>query len=447
MRRLFPRKQTGRCRQARFAFVERSSRRERWFQRSIVAATSLAIAAMLALSPWGRYAAATAAALAWQTGRSALGLPRPRSDIDEAWTRYRRLGVEASRRGLERVYAEADPAMQRLYRYAGLDPAHGLARWGNYDQTLLLSATVFERDDAGRSYRFRPRTRSVWLMNTPQHEALAIFYLVPDGPELAEAMRGTPAVVVPTSRQTTNSWGLRGPEPEPDAPLRGLVLGDSYMQGMLIGDDETPPECLRRYLAAERQTRVSILNTGVLGYSPEQYYYSLAAFADRFRPHFLVVSLFTNDFGDLHGVPTAGAGDWLEGKYWLDRIADFCRVRDCPFVFVPVPYVPGMLGKRRIGHYPGAIMNVLDINGTNFVDVDDAFIDEHLDRMIAGLERGKRPQGCVLFNGAIGDGHFSALGSEVWARRVGGRIIRLLDAHRALRKRPEPAAASLVPPG
>jgi hypothetical protein len=416
--------------------------RERRFKRLILLATLLALGAIVWWSPWGRYGAATAASGVRRAARSVLGLPEPRSEVDDAWHRYRQLGVETSRRALERVYAEADPATKRLYLYAGLDPEHGLARWGNYDHTLLLPSKVFEADDQGRSYRLRPLTRAVWLMNTPQHEALSIFYLVPDGPGLAEAMRGTQAVAIQTSRQTTNSWGLRGPEPEPDAPLRGIVLGDSYMQGMLIGDDETPSECLRRYLANERNTRVSILNTGVLGYSPEQYYYSLIAFADRFRPQFVVVSIFTNDFGDLHGVPTDGAGDWEEGKYWLDRIADFCRVRDCPFLFVAVPYVPGMLGKRRMGHYPGGIMNVLDINGVNFVDVDDSFIDEHLDRLVAGLRQGKRPQGCLLFNDAIGDGHFSALGSEVWARRVGQRLHRLLEAQRALRKRPSAAGGA-----
>ena len=33
-------------------------------------------------------------------------------------------------------------------------------------------------------------------------------------------------IPVETSRQTTNSWGLRGPEPDRNAPLRGIVLGD-----------------------------------------------------------------------------------------------------------------------------------------------------------------------------------------------------------------------------
>ncbi len=99
------------------------------------------------------------------------------------------------------------------------------------------------------------------------------------------------------------------------------------MQGMFIGDEETPPQCLKRYLASHLKNRVSILNTGVMGYSPEQYYYSLIAFAERFRPQFVVVSVFTNDFGDLFEVPTKGLGDWDEGKYWLEKITDYCRSR------------------------------------------------------------------------------------------------------------------------
>ena len=44
------------------------------------------------------------------------------------------------------------------------------------------------------------------------------------------------------------------------------------------------------------------------------------------------VSVFTNDFGDLYDVPTKGQGDWEEGKYWLDQIAQFCRSRQWPLV-------------------------------------------------------------------------------------------------------------------
>ena len=189
-----------------------------------------------------------------------------------------------------------------------------------------------------------------------------MFFLVPDGPGLAEAIRGTAAIPVEASRQSTNSWGLRGPEPDLDAPLRGIVLGDSFMQGMFIGDDDTPPECLRRDLEERLKTRVSILNTGHLGYSPEQYYYSLVEYADRFRPHFVVVSVFANDFGErqsrawhsrARAIGTRASTGWR-------RSLQFCRSRGWTYLVVPAPYEPILLGKRKAGHYPGELSNILE---------------------------------------------------------------------------------------
>ena len=280
-------------------------------------------------------------------------MPKTRAEVDESWTRFRQLGIDQTRTKVERLYADAKPPLQKLLRYAGMDPEHGLVRWGNYDWTLLLPSAVFEPDDGGRSYRFRPLTHSIWLRNLPGQLGVPLFFLVPDGPGLADAIAGTKADVVQTSRQFTNSWGLRSPEPRLDASLRGIVLGDSYMQGMFIGENETPPECLRRYLHDQLQTSVSILNTGVMGYSPEQYYYSLTTFADRFRPQFVVVSVFINDFGSSLDVSTQGTGDWKEAKYWLEKINFYCRKRRWPCLVVPVPFAPNVLRKALFRELPG----------------------------------------------------------------------------------------------
>jgi hypothetical protein len=255
-----------------------------------------------------------------------------------------------------------------------------------------------------------------------------MFFLVPDGPGLADATRGTSAIPVTTSRQSTNSWGLRGPEPELDAPVRGLVLGDSFMQGMFIGDDDTPSECLRRDLEGRLKTRVSILNTGHLGYSPEQYYFSLVEYADRFQPQFVVVSVFGNDFaGEVADVVLKGKGDWDEARYWLDKITQFCRARDWTYLIVPVPYEPLLLGRRKAGHYPGPVSNILEENSLTFLDPSDDLLNAHLELVVAGERIGKKPYGCPLFNVQIGDGHFSALGSKAWAETVGRRLTLLLD--------------------
>ena len=366
-----------------FGFLERSQRRERRFKRVIFLTTLLSVVAIVSGSSRGRYAALSLWSSGVHAARRALGIPIPRSEIDSEWTRYRLHGIADSRRGLVEIYDRAGPAVQNLMRYAGMDPENGLLRWGNYYQTMLLPSTVFAADDTGRSYRLRPSIESVWLRNITPDPKVFMFFLVPDGPGLKEAMRGTSAIRVEESRQTTNSWGLRGPEPDLEAPLRGLVLGDSFMQGMFGSDSNTPPECLKRCLQTRLKTRTSIVNTGHIGYSPEQYYYSLLAFADRFQPHFVLVSFFSNDFGDPYEA-LAGRGDWEEARYWLDAIARHCRSRNRPCLFVAVPDGRVLLGIRKSGNYPGKLTNILDVSGPMVLNPIEAFIEKHLEVLLRG---------------------------------------------------------------
>ena len=118
------------------------------------------------------------------------------------------------------------------------------------------------------------------------------------------------------------------------------------MQGLFVGDEQTPSECLKRHLSRDLKARVEVLNTGHLGYSPEQEYYTLREYADRFRPRFVVLNLFANDFGDLFEV-LDGKGDWEEGKYWLGQITQFCRTRGLICLTVPAPWVNQLEGQRR----------------------------------------------------------------------------------------------------
>jgi hypothetical protein len=431
MRPIFGTKRSTLDRQRLFPFLDRTARLQRWFKRTILIVTGAALAALLIVFPRGRYVVASLASEARQAALATIGVPLPRAEIDDRWRRFRVQGIEESRRAHQDMFNQAEPPYQRLMRFAGLDPEHGLLRWGNFDRTLLLPSTIFESDDTGRSYRLRPCVRSVWLRNITLQSGVLMFFLVPDNPGLAQAMNGTSAVKVEESVQTTNSWGLRGPEPDLDAPLRGIVLGDSYMQGMFIGDEQTPTECLRRDLERRFKTRVAILNTGHLGYSSEQYYYSLLAFVDRFHPEFVVVSVFGNDFGDIFEVLN-GKGDWDEGNYWLQRIVDYCRSAQLVQLYVSVPYEMQMLGSRKPGFYPGKIANGLDINGIEFLNPIEAFVNAHLEIFNDGVRNGQRPYSCPLFNVQIGDGHFSAKGSEVWADAVGRRLALLIERNRLL---------------
>ncbi len=363
--------------QQSFGFLERSQRLARRFKAAIVLGTSLVVFVTLASSPSGRYLAG------WLVTRSrwavlqVIGLPLDREEIDADWRRRRLHDIEQTRAKLRSTYAEYDPAMRRLLDYAGLDPDHAVLRWGNFNRTLYLPSTVFEADDTGRSYRFRPGMRSIWVRNLKLKGGILAYFPVPLGPQLDKIVAGTGALLVSNSVQTTNSWGLRGPEPNTNAPLRGIVLGDSYMQGLFVGDDQTPCECLKLHLTRNLRTRVEILNTGHLGYSPEQEYYTLREYAERFHPQFVVLSLFANDFGDLFEV-LEGKGDWQEGKYWLGQITQFCRTKGLICLTVPAPWVNQFEGRRNAGLYPGMISNILESTGRAYLDPFEDFADELL---------------------------------------------------------------------
>ena len=381
----------------------------------------------------GRHAAGWLATRTRWSLLQVVGITPHREEINADWKRRRLHDIEQTRGKLRSTYAEYGPSMQRLLDHAGLDPDHALLRWGNFDRTLYLPSTVFEADDTGRSYRFRPGTRSIWVRNLKLKGGILAYFPVPVSERLSQVVEGTGALVVETSVQTTNSWGLRGPEPDTEAPLRGIVLGDSYMQGLFVGDDQTPSECLKRELSVKLKIGAEILNTGHLGYSPEQEFFTLKEYAQKFHPQFVVLSLFANDFGDLFEV-LEGKGDWEEGKYWVGQITQFCRTRGLVCLVVPAPWVNQLEGPRKAGFYPGMVSNILESPGLEYLDPMEDFVTELLRQKLVKQQEKQAASPNPLFNGQLGDGHFSPLGCEVWARAVAARLARLLEYRRAAKE-------------
>jgi hypothetical protein len=438
-RKSWPWKSAGRRsadRQRNFDFLVRAERIERNFKVAIILASVLVIAGAFASTSTGRNLASWLAMRAkWMMLRS-IGSHPARDEIDADWRRRRLFDIEQSRKKLRSDYDNYNPAIQKLLRFAGLDPDHALLRWGNFDRTLLLPATLFEPDDRGRSYRMKPHTQAVWIRNLAMREGSFPFFMVPDALGLASVLEETRAEIIPNSRQTTNSWGLRGPEPDLSATLRGIVLGDSFMQGLFVGDEETAPECVRHYLEERLKERVAILNTGHLGYSPEQYYYTLLEYADRFHPRFVVVSVCANDFGNLFEV-VEGIADWEEGGYWLGRIQQFCRLRNLLLLVVPAPYANHIEKVRLAGFFPGQVSNVLHESGLFYLDPFEEFVDKHLELMNEGPRRENGREFSPLFNSQIADAHFSVLGSKLWGSVVGRRLINLLKSFEVNERAPQ----------
>jgi hypothetical protein len=413
-------------RQGEFRFRARAERLERRFKLGIVGLTALAIVGMVAGTRTGRYAAASAAVRARMAAARAVGMPIPREDVDKQVRLSRERSIEQTRTTLARFYRETDPNMQRLFRAAAMDPAHALVASGRATESFVLSSEVFAPDDHGRSYRLRPGRRSVWITHITLHKGPFGLFIVPDTPEVRAAAAGAGGIVDDPSVQTTNSWGLRGPEPDTGAGLRGLVLGDSFMQGVFVGDDETPPVQLERELKALRGGDVSVLNTGHLGYAPEQYFATLQEYGPRFRPHFVVISVCPNDL--INGPADAGYGDeWEEARYWLGRIYQWCRTNMAAYLLVPVPWEPAVSNSRKLGLYARPVYDLLEGGSNVYLDPTDRFVDEHL-----RLVRDGRPGGAMsaLYNARVGDGHFSPAGSALWARLVADRLDLILRVPR-----------------
>ena len=164
-----------------------------------------------------------------------------------------------------------------------------------------------------------------------------------------------------------------------------------------------------------------MLNTGHIGYSPEQYYFTMREYHDKFKPDFVLLSVCRNDFGDAADV-LEGGGDWKEAAYWLGEIEQFCRTREIISVIVPVPFEDQLRGRRYAGYYPGRVSDLSTETSQNYIDPIEAFVDENERLYSERIRIGKRPLSSPLFNGHIHDGHFSPAGCELWASVVARRL-------------------------
>jgi hypothetical protein len=417
-------------RQRWFPFLERAQRRDRRFKQTILLATGLMLVGLLGGTPRGRFAVATIAAQTKWAALRLIHLEPSRHEVEAYWRWRRQRGIDQTRAVYRSVYAEATPAMRALLQAAGMEPDTAILRWGNYDRTFLLSSKVFANDDHGRSYRLRPHVRAVWLQQYQLPKPNTGLMLIPATPDVLAVARRAGVMVLPGSEQTTNSWGCRGPEPDLSAPVRGIVLGDSYMQGLFLRDDQTPAACLQRSLTEELGQPAAILNTGVLGYSPEQYYYTLLEYAEWFQPQFVIVSLFANDFGDETRA-LQGEGDWAEAAYWLEKIHLYCLERQLVCLTTPVVCAQQLVGPRRDAFYPGRVTAFARFETSSYLNPIEEFLNAELRFEIQHPHHGDPAQSSPLYNGHMGDGHFSAQGAELWGRLVGRRVALLLQRQTA----------------
>lgn len=110
-----------------------------------------------------------------------------------------------------------------------------------------------------------------------------------------------------------NSLGLRGQEIGARVPgeKRVLVLGDSYVWGQGVLDDETVPARLEQALRKSGRT-VTVGNAGMFGAGPREWSYTLERHRAAFDPDLVVVVMYVgNDVLNTLMEPLSVADGWL----------------------------------------------------------------------------------------------------------------------------------------
>jgi hypothetical protein len=133
-----------------------------------------------------------------------------------------------------------------------------------------------------------------------------------------------------------NGLGLRGPERgygRPRGVRRVLLLGDSFVEGYTVAEEETVRAVLERLLAPAGP--VEVLNGGTHGYSTDQQLLFFEAEGRRYAPDEVVLLFYYND---LHGNVSG------DGKPWFEARDGALVLRNSP---VPAPRVDRRARHRR----------------------------------------------------------------------------------------------------
>jgi hypothetical protein len=177
---------------------------------------------------------------------------------------------------------------------------------------------------------------------------------------------------------STNSQGWRGPETplvKPQGAYRVLVLGDSFMAGLQVNDDQDFSSVLQSELNQRGVSRrVEVLNFGVPSWGTDQQYLALREYGLRYQPDLVLLAFYAqNDVYDnsleLHatfGGPRKPFFDLQDGRLvelpWVDRTPAailYARRMAAPFRLYPL--VHNALLRIPIAHRAMYHTRVVDV--------------------------------------------------------------------------------------
>ncbi len=106
------------------------------------------------------------------------------------------------------------------------------------------------------------------------------------------------------TRVTTDAFGLRGHDADSRRPCRVMMLGDSFVFGHGVNDDETFSHLLQERLDVAFPGMYSVINAGVNGYDTIREGGLYQELADVFHPDLTLVNFVAND-------PLSNSGEYV----------------------------------------------------------------------------------------------------------------------------------------
>jgi len=95
-----------------------------------------------------------------------------------------------------------------------------------------------------------------------------------------------------------NSYGLRDEEPNNNAELKILVLGDSFTWGYGVEHNKAYTEVMQHQLTKQRKQSIDVINAGATSYSPVLQYLYLKNRGKEFKPDIIIMNFDMSDVQD-----------------------------------------------------------------------------------------------------------------------------------------------------
>jgi lysophospholipase L1-like esterase len=290
---------------------------------------------------------------------------------------YRRLGSLREAK-LVRAYL-FNAGLRRLAKTLEVqDPRADLfATLWDTDTGVLLSRHMFRSVimDGAPKYMYKPflkklgfRTRASglhWNMETEDTPAI----------RAALAELDTPFIVT----ASYDELGFRNGDPNPASgcAARALFLGDSFTDGLWVGDADTFVSLYGRLVRERSGVMLCPVNAGVNGYGPFEEAFVLEHYFEQAgRPAFVFVMFFANDVdADYDGVIKGTIADrdrrWRDSLAQIARIKRFASSHGATLVLAAIPPAEQVFARSSQENYQNVLRAFSEREGIRFVNLID----------------------------------------------------------------------------